>query len=54
MARTIAPLDKEFFEAIMATHQLPDAVTNALAYNAETRHFYALTYVTQLFAFMRN
>lgn len=38
---------------ITGTHQLPDAVTNALTYNAETRDFYALTYVNQLFAFTR-
>jgi outer membrane protein assembly factor BamB/orotate phosphoribosyltransferase len=36
---------------ITGTHQLPDAVTNALCHNPETRHFYALTYVNQLFAF---
>jgi hypothetical protein len=38
---------------ITGTHQLRDAVTNALAYNAETGDFYALTYVNQLFAFER-
>jgi outer membrane protein assembly factor BamB/orotate phosphoribosyltransferase len=38
---------------ITGTHQLPDAITNALTYNAETRDFYALTYVNQLFAFAR-
>ncbi len=38
---------------ITGTHQLPDAVTNALAYNADTGDFYALTYVNQLFAFAR-
>jgi outer membrane protein assembly factor BamB/orotate phosphoribosyltransferase len=38
---------------ITGTHQLPDAVTNALAYNDETGDFYALTYVNQLFAFTR-
>jgi outer membrane protein assembly factor BamB/orotate phosphoribosyltransferase len=38
---------------ITGTHQLPDAVTNALSYNTETRHLYALTYVNQLFAFSR-
>jgi outer membrane protein assembly factor BamB len=38
---------------ITGTLQLPDAVTNALAYNAETGDFYALTYVNQLFAFAR-
>jgi hypothetical protein len=31
-------------------HQLPDAITNALAYNAETGDFYAPTCVNQLFA----
>jgi outer membrane protein assembly factor BamB/orotate phosphoribosyltransferase len=36
---------------ITGTHQLPDAITNALTYNAETGDFYALTYVNQLFAF---
>ena len=39
---------------VTGTHQLPDAVTNALSYNAETRHFYALTYVNQLFAMARE
>jgi outer membrane protein assembly factor BamB len=38
---------------ITGTHQLPDAITNALAHNAETGDFYALTYVNQLFAFSR-
>jgi outer membrane protein assembly factor BamB len=38
---------------ITGTHQLPDAVTNAIAHNAETGDFYALTYVNQLFAFAR-
>jgi outer membrane protein assembly factor BamB len=38
---------------ITGTHQLPDAVTNALTYNAETGDYYALTYVSQLFAFAR-
>ena len=38
---------------ITGTHQLPDAITNALTYNAETGDFYALTYVNQLFAFAR-
>jgi outer membrane protein assembly factor BamB/orotate phosphoribosyltransferase len=36
---------------VIGTHQLPDAVTNALAYNAETGLFYALTYVNQLYCF---
>ncbi|MGA3240599.1 MAG: hypothetical protein ABSG03_30375 [Bryobacteraceae bacterium] len=31
----------------------PDAITNALAYNATTGDFYALTYVNELFAFAR-
>ncbi|HXS93153.1 MAG TPA: PQQ-binding-like beta-propeller repeat protein [Candidatus Limnocylindrales bacterium] len=39
---------------VTATHQLPDAVTNALTYNPETGDFYALTYVNELFAFRRN
>lgn len=38
---------------VTGTHQLPDAITNALTYNAETGHFYALTYVNQLFALAR-
>jgi outer membrane protein assembly factor BamB/orotate phosphoribosyltransferase len=38
---------------ISGTHQLPDAITNALTYNPETEDFYALTYVNQLFAFAR-
>jgi len=38
---------------ITGTHQLPDAITNALTYNVETGEFYALTYVNQLFAFTR-
>ena len=38
---------------ITGSHQLPDAVTNALTFNQETGHFYALTYVNQLFAFER-
>jgi outer membrane protein assembly factor BamB/orotate phosphoribosyltransferase len=40
-------------DQITGMHQLPDAITNALAYNAVTRDFYALTYVNQLFAFAR-
>jgi outer membrane protein assembly factor BamB/orotate phosphoribosyltransferase len=40
-------------EEITGTQQLPDAITNALTYNSETRDFYALTYVNQLFAFAR-
>lgn len=39
---------------ITGTHQLPDAITNALTYNLETGEFYALTYVNQLFAFARE
>jgi outer membrane protein assembly factor BamB/orotate phosphoribosyltransferase len=39
---------------ITGTHQLPDAVTNALACNCETGELYALTYVNQLFAFTRD
>ncbi len=39
---------------VTGTHQLPDAITNALTYNAETGDFYALTYVNQLFAFTRE
>ena len=38
---------------ITGTHQLPDAVTNPVTYNAETGDYYALTYVNQLFAFVR-
>jgi outer membrane protein assembly factor BamB len=38
---------------VTGTHQLPDAVTNALTYNPKTGEFYALTYVNQLFAFKR-
>ena len=41
-------------DEITGTHQLPDAVTNALAYNAETGDFYAVTYVNELFAFTRS
>ncbi len=40
-------------DEITGTHQLPDAITNALAYNAATGDFYALTYVNELFAFTR-
>ena len=40
-------------DEITGTHQLPDAVTNALAYNAATGDLYALTYVNELFAFTR-
>ena len=38
-------------DEISGLHQLPDAVTNALAYNSETGDFYALTYSNELFAF---
>jgi len=38
---------------ITGSHQLPDAVTNAVTYNAETRDLYAVTYVNELFAFRR-
>jgi outer membrane protein assembly factor BamB/orotate phosphoribosyltransferase len=41
-------------DEISGTHQLPDAITNALAYNSATRDFYALTYVNELFAFRRG
>jgi outer membrane protein assembly factor BamB len=40
-------------DEITGTHQLPDAITNALTYNAATGDFYALTYVNELFAFTR-
>ncbi len=40
-------------DEITGRHQLPDAITNALTYNAETGDFYALTYVNELFAFVR-
>jgi outer membrane protein assembly factor BamB/orotate phosphoribosyltransferase len=39
---------------ITGTHQLPDAITNALTCNPETGDLYALTYVNQLFAFARQ
>jgi outer membrane protein assembly factor BamB/orotate phosphoribosyltransferase len=38
---------------VTGTHQLPDAVTNAVSYNPNNGLFYALTYVNQLFAFTR-
>jgi orotate phosphoribosyltransferase len=38
---------------VTGTHQLPDAVTNALTYSDETGLFYALTYVNQLYALAR-
>jgi outer membrane protein assembly factor BamB/orotate phosphoribosyltransferase len=40
-------------DEITGTHQLPDGITNALAYNATTGDLYALTYVNELFAFTR-
>lgn len=40
-------------DQVTGTHQLPDAVTNALTYNSETKEFYALTYMNELFAFSR-
>jgi len=40
-------------DEVTGAHQLPDAVTNALDYNSETKEFYALTYVNELFAFSR-
>jgi orotate phosphoribosyltransferase len=41
-------------DQITGTHQLPDAVTNALSYNSETGDFYGLTYGNELFAFRRQ
>jgi outer membrane protein assembly factor BamB len=41
-------------DEVTGTHQLPDAITNALSYNAATGDFYALTYVNELFAFTRT
>jgi outer membrane protein assembly factor BamB/orotate phosphoribosyltransferase len=41
-------------DQITGTHQLPDAITNALTYNPDTRDFYALTYVNELFALRRG
>ena len=41
-------------DEVSGVHQLPDAITNALTYNAETGDFYALTYVNELFAFTRE
>jgi outer membrane protein assembly factor BamB len=43
-----------FSDEITGIHQLPDAVTNALAHNSETGDLYALTYVNELFAFRRE
>jgi outer membrane protein assembly factor BamB/orotate phosphoribosyltransferase len=48
----IYEIDPESDE-VTGKHQLPDAITNALAYNQETADFYALTYVNELFAFTR-
>ena len=39
---------------VTGTHQLPDAVTNALSFDAGRGYFYALTYVNQLYAFTRS
>jgi outer membrane protein assembly factor BamB len=50
MVYEIDPADIE----ITATHQLPDAITNAVTFNANTGHFYALTYTNELFAFAKN
>jgi orotate phosphoribosyltransferase len=36
---------------IVGTHQLPDAITNAVVYSAETKLFYVLTYLNHLYAF---
>ncbi len=41
-------------DEVTGTHQLPDAITNAITYNAETGDLYALTYVNELFAFYRQ
>lgn len=41
-------------DEITGTHQLPDAVTNAVAYSDATGYFYALTYVNELCAFRRR
>ena len=41
-------------DEVTGAHQLPDAITNALTYSAETGDFYALTYVNELFAFTRS
>jgi len=37
-------------DVITGIHQLPDAITNRIAYSPQTNLFYALTYVNQLFA----
>jgi outer membrane protein assembly factor BamB len=41
-------------DKVTGTHQLPDAITNRIAYSSETGYFYALTYVNELFAFERT
>ena len=41
-------------DEVTGTHQLPDAITNALTFNPETGDFYALTYVNEFFAFQRQ
>lgn len=41
-------------DEVTGTHQLPDAITNAITYNAATGDFYALTYINELFAFSRE
>jgi outer membrane protein assembly factor BamB len=41
-------------DEITGTHQLPDAVTNALTHNSATGDYYALTYVNEMFAFTRT
>ncbi len=35
---------------VLGTYQLPDAITNAIAFSPKTNLFYALTYVNELFA----
>jgi orotate phosphoribosyltransferase len=42
-------LDRDSAE-VVGTYQLPDAVTNAMTYSADTNLFYALTYVNELYA----
>ena len=41
-------------DEVTGTHQLPDAVTNALTSNPETGDLFALTYTNELFAFRRH
>ncbi|MCP1573953.1 outer membrane protein assembly factor BamB [Herbaspirillum rubrisubalbicans] len=36
--------------SVTGTHQLPDAITNMVSYSQETKFFYVLTYVNELFA----